>query len=138
MERISSECRLLNDALRRWLADRTTFSTKNLMQGKVYFALCDQAVKIGFAKEVSKRLAAIQVSQAQEVRLLGCIDGTQAMERDFHRRFKKHHIRGEWFRLEGRLAEFIEVELASTKTDPERTFGISRTDYQNAVRMAPE
>jgi hypothetical protein len=74
----------------------------------VYFIAAGRgAVKIGFAHDVESRLQALQTSSAEELVLLHYMEGTTADERRLHEKFAELRIRGEWFRHEGFLAEFI-------------------------------
>lgn len=63
------------------------------------------AIKIGFAKDVLKRLAAIQTSSSSQLELLGVIK-TQStriakqLEGTLHQQFAQLHISGEWFKAE--------------------------------------
>ena len=75
-----------------------------LMEICVYFIQSGNVgpVKIGVAKNVQKRLDALQTGNHMELKLITKIicEGmvhAYAMEKKFHRKFKKYHIRGEWF-----------------------------------------
>lgn len=63
----------------------------------VYFVMCGDAVKIGIASNLQERLKAIQTCQPYEVRLLVAVPGGRALERQYHDRYKRHSLRGEWF-----------------------------------------
>lgn len=54
-------------------------------------------VKIGVAWNPVKRMADLQVANADELRLLGCIAALEPDEIELHRRFSRFRIRGEWF-----------------------------------------
>lgn len=82
--------------------------------GSVYFIASGDRVKIGFTVNVGKRLAHMQIGSAEPLTLLQSIPGSWADERSFHARFDHYRIGGEWFRLEGELAEFL---LNGTKTE---------------------
>lgn len=75
----------------------------------VYFIRCGEFVKIGFASNVKSRIGGIKTSTPYEVELLRAVPGTVEDERAFHARFSAHHHTREWFRLEGALAEWLEV-----------------------------
>ena len=84
-----------------------------MSQSKVYFIRAEDTgfVKIGrTAKEPIERLRDLQVGSPNNLSLLCWI--TEGMfnhtERSLHKRFKAQHVRGEWFRYEGDLSEFIE------------------------------
>lgn len=76
--------------------------------GRVYFLLCDGFCKIGFATCVSIRHAAIQASNPNEVIVAGHVYGTLQDERALHKRFADLRGRGEWFRYEGALRDYVE------------------------------
>lgn len=67
------------------------------VKSAVYFIGCDQAIKIGVAKDVQRRFAAIQMCSPLPLRLLATVDGTRALERAYHTRFADHRLHGEWF-----------------------------------------
>jgi hypothetical protein len=69
-------------------------------RGFIYFLRCGLKgpYKIGFAADPEARAAVHQVSNAQELTLLGAYPGTIHDERALHRRFAEQRIRGEWFR----------------------------------------
>lgn len=65
----------------------------------VYFVADEQGrIKIGVAKSVPQRLAALQTASATPLRLLGVIPGGgMPLEKLLHARFSDHRIRAEWF-----------------------------------------
>ena len=65
--------------------------------GNIYFIRCQKYVKIGYAKDVSKRLSELQVGCPFELQIMSVIPGTPALERRFHEVLRDFHIRGEWF-----------------------------------------
>jgi hypothetical protein len=77
----------------------------------VYFirSTATGAIKIGKSVDPMKRLNALQVATAEPVELLGCMPDVLGgkLERDVQGRFKKLHVRGEWFRAEPALLSFI-------------------------------
>ena len=75
----------------------------------IYFVLAERlnAVKIGITFDVQARLKELQVGSSVQLRLLGMIPGTLQTERDFHYTYSHLWLRGEWFRLEDELADFI-------------------------------
>lgn len=78
--------------------------------GKIYFVECRplSAVKIGFTGSgPESRLKACQTGCPAPLRLLGSIPGQMFEEQRLHRAFKPLHIRGEWFRNEWKLSDFI-------------------------------
>ncbi len=77
----------------------------------VYFARAGDSIKIGISNNVAQRLRDIQTTCPEKVHLIGVIVGNRKLEGILHRRFKEHHIRGEWFRLEI-LADLLEMVAA--------------------------
>jgi hypothetical protein len=66
-------------------------------RGWVYFIRCADDVKIGWSKNVAKRMRAIQTTASAPLELLGTFRGTRDDERELHRRFAALHKHGEWF-----------------------------------------
>lgn len=71
----------------------------------------DVAIKIGFTSKLSlwTRLKTLQSANHIELVLLGYLHGTDSDELALHRRFQELHIRGEWFRAEGELLDFVKT-----------------------------
>lgn len=75
------------------------------------------AIKIGFAKDVAKRLAALQTSSPSQLKLLAVIKTQNArtakqLEGVLHQQFAQSHISGEWFKAEETLLNYLkEVTL---------------------------
>lgn len=79
----------------------------------IYFATVDgHTVKIGFASDVPARLRTLQTASHRPLHLLVVIAGSQADERQLHKRFAEHRVQGEWFRLSNEIKDFIEAEKA--------------------------
>ena len=70
-------------------------------------------VKIGVATNPDKRLKTFQTANHEELIILRRIrlkNRTEAfkVERALHQKFKRYHIRGEWFKLTTTVVKFIE------------------------------
>jgi hypothetical protein len=65
----------------------------------VYFARrdTDDAIKIGFSRDVRRRMRSIRALLKVRVVALAYMPGTMMDEREFHRRFAVHRLDGEWF-----------------------------------------
>jgi hypothetical protein len=76
---------------------------------RVYFigSKRSRAVKIGVAEDVRTRLSGNQVGNHQRLVVLADMPGDERYEHALHEAFAEYRIRGEWFRHEGRLAQFI-------------------------------
>jgi len=101
--------RLQNDP--KTCEDRDTRMTqprsRRVHPGFVYFIHGGDRIKIGYSKEPEDRLTALQVSTADRLQIIGSIVGDQRKEKSLHDQFRHLHIRGEWFRPETDLVEFI-------------------------------
>jgi hypothetical protein len=64
-------------------------------------------VNIGFAKDPFSRLGKMQVDSPSRLILLAVEDGGAAVEAERHARFAGLRTRGEWFRFEGELSDFV-------------------------------
>lgn len=71
--------------------------TKASARCSVYFMSCRNAIKIGYARDPHKRVKEHQVSQPVPVGLMVTTPGGAELEREYHRMFAAHRIRGEWF-----------------------------------------
>src|SRR3954468_14045308 len=79
--------------------------------GSVYFITDDVAIKIGFAKDVEKRLQELQVAHHVVLRLLCSIACSRQLEQAIHARLEHLRIRGEWFMAHDDLFDvLVEIE----------------------------
>ena len=84
----------------------------------IYFILNydSQAVKIGIAKNVKRRLASLQTSSPSELKLLGTmktksVNDAKKIEKSLHTRFDENRIRGEWFKADTELLNYIKQQI---------------------------
>lgn len=77
-------------------------------KGFIYFAEGGEFIKIGFTLQIDERMHALRVACPFDLRLLHSEFGTRDIEQRLHRRFKKSHVRGEWFRNCERIVTYIE------------------------------
>jgi hypothetical protein len=84
---------------------------------KVYFIAAPSAglVKIGHSFHPGHRLRGLQTLSPVPLTLLGSIPGGQKAETQLHRRFADYRSHGEWFRLEGDLAEYVREVTADAR-----------------------
>ena len=77
----------------------------------VYYvrSVSDGLVKIGYAGDAKQRFSKIQSDSPAELELVAVEDGSVELEADRHCQFASLRVRGEWFREEGPLAEFIDA-----------------------------
>lgn len=105
-EKIAHSCRVNQDNMLRWSADPNA-KLPRIYAGHIYFITDGEAVKIGFSQDVIRRMGNMQTENARDLKLLTSIQGSIDDEIAIQRRFRHLHIRGDWFRLEGDLIEFI-------------------------------
>lgn len=75
--------------------------------GYVYFVRSSSLVKIGFSTNVLNRIIDLQVGNPIDATLVAAIPGSEDTEKYFHHMFKHHREKGEWFRVEGELEQFL-------------------------------
>lgn len=75
----------------------------------VYFVSAPELglVKIGFSTDLAARFDALAHGSPVELRLLHAEPGSEERERSFHERFDLLRVRGEWFRIAGDLADYL-------------------------------
>lgn len=77
--------------------------------GTIYAIGYGDKVKIGWTSGLARyRLDSLQTGCPENLDLLVSRPGSRADERALHRKFAAHHIRGEWFRIEGPVGEWID------------------------------
>lgn len=75
--------------------------------GFIYFLQCDSRIKIGFAKDVKRRIADISCACPFPVKLLGTQRGSISEEQALHKRFAAARVTGEWFNFSDDIAQYI-------------------------------
>lgn len=75
----------------------------------VYFILDSdrKLIKIGIAKDVEHRIAALQTASPTDLRIVGCLAGARDLERTIHELLAVDRVRGEWFRPSPRLLRLV-------------------------------
>lgn len=86
---------------------------QNALPTRVYFITDGEAVKIGSASDVRRRVASIQALHHRELVVLGTAPGGFRLERKLHRELAAYRIRGEWFRR----CEAVEAALRRITSD---------------------
>jgi hypothetical protein len=94
----------------------------------IYFVLDPglKAVKIGYTANkytLASRLNDFKTGTASMFELIGSMDGSKDDERKIHIRFAGLHIRGEWFRDDATMREYIAkcAQNAQIRQYPERS-----------------
>jgi hypothetical protein len=80
-------------------------------EGHVYFIQGEitKNIKIGFSDDPKIRIKGHQTGSGEKLDLLKAVKGCKADETEIHNKFKHLKIRGEWFRPEKELFEYIET-----------------------------
>lgn len=81
-----------------------------------------QAIKIGFADDVSRRRAEVQVGNHLEISLFRQFEGSAAEEAILHTKFSHLRLRGEWFSYSREMEE--DVGLTEIFEPTEETFDV--------------
>lgn len=80
------------------------------MTGYVYFIQSQSGhIKIGYAKDVASRLAALQCANPEPLTLIGTVAGTRGLEVSLHKRFDAHRRLGEWFDTDPEILNYIKT-----------------------------
>ena len=80
--------------------------------GNKEYKLC----KIGFSKNVFKRIKSIQTGCPFELEIFCVVYGDYVMEKKLHRKYQNLKMNGEWFKYEGELEKSI-IKTESVITD---------------------
>jgi hypothetical protein len=90
----------------------------------IYFIKSGEFVKIGHCeRDPIRRLEKLQIGNPVTLELIGVMQGSRSDERDWHWRFDKKRVRGEWFRLDRTLLRAIKphsvdhVEWSKSRPD---------------------
>lgn len=80
------------------------------IESNVYFAKnpASGLIKIGYTKNVSRRLSQLRVEFKARVSLLGLLQGDKIEEEKLHELFSSQRVTGEWFRECPEILDFIE------------------------------
>jgi hypothetical protein len=90
----------------------------------IYFVQTESGgpIKIGFAEDVGKRVADLQLAMPHRLVVLGVMDGTRSNEQELHRRLHHIRVRGEWFQdcheLRRLIGDHARPFEAKTARDP--------------------
>lgn len=64
-------------------------------------------VKIGYTRDFTRRLMALQAGIPEPITVYGTFSGSMRTEAELHQRYARYKTRSEWFRKEGALKEFV-------------------------------
>jgi excisionase family DNA binding protein len=83
----------------------------------VYFAQepYDKAIKIGISHNVRKRIAQLENSMPHNLQIIGMMSGDFAKEQELHMMFEPYRIKGEWFKPDKAILDYIENNARITE-----------------------
>jgi hypothetical protein len=91
-----------------WPLVQTAEVVASITGPSIYFISAgDGLVKIGYSRNVDKRMRVLSTASPRPLQILLTIPGTRSDESAFHEMFKAERIRGEWFLLSSRIEDFI-------------------------------
>lgn len=97
-----------------WAAHRYAYSNAPTAAERVkptsvvYFIRDEQFIKIGFSSnDAEERLEVLQCGNPRQLVLMAVMPGSPKTETELHDRFSSLHVRGEWFKAEAELLQFI-------------------------------
>jgi hypothetical protein len=74
----------------------------------IYFAKSGRYVKIGISKNPQNRMKELQIGNPNKIELLHFFKGETFSEKFLHKRFRKYHCRGEWFKFSKEIELYLE------------------------------
>ena len=83
----------------------------------VYFVCYRSSVKIGSARNPARRIADLQCGSPVHLTVLGVMPGDLDFERELHKRWAEHRLRGEWFSLTPEIRQFIKQNCSKSPQD---------------------
>jgi hypothetical protein len=107
----------LGATIRRYLESLPARSQSSREEQSVYFVQSGEFVKIGISSGAANRLQKMQVGNPTKMEPLFSLPGGKEREAALHGRFRAYHHRGEWFRLEGELADFCSDSRNKSRND---------------------
>ena len=91
----------------RKILDDMTWASRRNRPGFVYFVSNGEAIKIGFAQSVERRIAELQISSSARLELLAVVSGDERLEASYHKQFAALRVSGEWFAKDDRLLNLV-------------------------------
>jgi hypothetical protein len=82
----------------------------------IYFIQTGDFIKIGQSLDWKKRIGNIKTASPYESKLLHVELNVLTFEASCHKRFKRLHHRGEWFRADRKLLDFINQRIAEKRS----------------------
>jgi len=84
----------------------------------IYFiAQNNNMIKIGYSKDIKKRIKSLKTASPYPLLLLGYIEGNMDDEKYYHEKFKKFHMEREWFSVSEESREILNFINENTLTN---------------------
>lgn len=93
---------------------------QNQQQYDIYFLLAEKTnrCKIGITRCVEQRMKELDRMSPVKLRLMGTVSGDHKAEKAIHDTFDQLRVKGEWFKYESPLTEFIDKAVMSKSVQP--------------------
>ena len=89
-------------------SDDAAIESRLAAPSHIYFIYSAGLVKIGYSTEWRSRVERVCNGCPHPAALILVIPGDEQQERGFHAMFAAYRERGEWFRCEGKVREFLQ------------------------------
>lgn len=98
------------------------------VSGVIYFVRAKglDYIKIGFSKNLDKRLRVLQASSPVPLELIKYVRGTMSTEQALLHVFGKYRVHGEWFKVNPSLSEFIKALVHKQKFEAHEIFRLAK------------
>jgi hypothetical protein len=87
--------------------------------GIVYLIGAPGSLKIGFTVNVRSRFDGLRTSSPLDLSVLALLEGSRQLERELHRRFAVHRLRGEWFLDVPEIRDFFARDYRRIELQPD-------------------
>ena len=102
--------------------------------GYTYFARRGDLIKIGHTAIPKERIAKLRSASSERLDVLAMVINTIIDEPTAHKKFHHLRVRGEWFRADPELLDFIETVKATAAAMPKRPPDYEKPAHLEALR----
>lgn len=122
-------------------AGAATLPSKRRTSNIVYFILATETkrVKIGMAADPIERLNSLQTGCPEALELVAFIqsDTAKRFEGDLHAKFRRHHVRGEWYAMDHEVSHYIHWHACRDWELLDRLTGRQTPTKPKLISMSP-
>ena len=113
--------------------------SKRSPRGSIYLIRAGERIKIGFTRNVKRRLSQLQTFYCEPLVVLAAVPGTMLMERELHYDFRDLRVANEWFRADMRLVNFaVRLNAAGQSGEAWKLFPSERQPMPERERTYSE